>query len=155
VAEEATPHQLLTPDDVLIQATRDTVAGVGTLAADILLVDDDDAVRLTMGAVLEEDGHRVQPASDLATARRLLDDQVFEVLIVDLRLDEDSGLEILKLARQRDPDLVGIVITAYASLESAIEALRGGAFSYLLKPCDLGDLRQAISAGLARRRLIE
>ena len=85
---------------MLIQAVPETAAAVGTLTADILLVDHDEAVRLTMGAVLEEDGHR-------------------------------------------------------ASLESAIEALRGGAFSYLLKPCDLGDLRQAISAGLARRRLIE
>ena len=155
MAEEANPDQLLARDDVLIQAIPDTAAGVSTVTADILLVDDDDAVRLTMSAVLEEDGHRVQTSPDLSTARSLLDDHVFEVLVVDLRLGHDSGLEILRLARQRDPDLVGIVITAYASLESAIEALRGGAFSYLLKPCDVADLRHAISAGLARRRLIE
>jgi signal transduction histidine kinase/ActR/RegA family two-component response regulator len=155
VADEAKPDQLLTPNDVLIQAVPATAAGVSALTADILLVDDDDAVRLTLSAVLEEDGHRVHPAPDLATARSLLDDHVFEVLVVDLRLGKDSGLDILKLARERDPDLVGIIITAYASLESAIEALRGGAFSYLLKPCDLADLRQAISAGLARRRLME
>src|SRR5581483_2714932 len=62
---------------------------------------------------------------------------------------------LLKEALSQDADVVGIVITGYATLESAIEALKGGAFSYLLKPCDLADLRQAIAAGLHRRALAE
>lgn len=150
-------EDLRSQNDLLIQAAaRRSDAGPAKITGDILLVDDDSNVRETLSAVLARDGHRVTAASDLSGALHALDDGHFDLLVVDVRLGgQSSGLDVLKRARTRDANVVGIIITGYATLESAIEALKGGAFSYLLKPCDIADLRQAIAAGLHQRALAE
>ncbi|MBV8083444.1 MAG: response regulator [Chloroflexi bacterium] len=153
MAPEGGDPDLTPARELLIQAASNAETAPAT--ADILLVDDEENVRLTISGVLALDGHHIATAPDMATARELMQDRRFEVLIVDLHIGQDNGLELLREARAREGELVGIVITGYASLESAIEALHGGAFSYLLKPFDVADLRQAIAAGLARRRLAE
>ena len=145
----------LAGSDLLIETTPRPGAGQPAVTGSVLLVDDDEAVRETLGAVVARDGHRVVTAGDLASAVGQLRDGHFDVLVVDLRLGQQDGFAVLREALALDPDVVGIVITGYATLESAIEALKGGAFSYLLKPCDPADLRQAITAGLHRRALVE
>ncbi|HEX6511756.1 MAG TPA: GAF domain-containing protein [Chloroflexota bacterium] len=121
----------------------------------ILVLDDEEGVRLTLQALLEQKGYDVSAAATAAEARRLLDDGGFDLILADLRLDHDeSGVDMLRDALQRDPDLVTIILTAYVSMEAVVEALRGGATNFLAKPCSIPELTEAIERGLEKRTLL-
>src|SRR5579883_2593866 len=121
----------------------------------VLLVDDDESVRVTLGAVLQQKGYHVRQAATVQEARALLEDDDFEVMVADLRLDEGhTGLEMVSEALNRDPDLVTIILTAYVSTTAAVEALRGGATNFLAKPCSVDELSDAIEHGLEKRALL-
>jgi signal transduction histidine kinase/ActR/RegA family two-component response regulator len=135
-------------------ATPPTVSAAPSLPR-LLLVDDEDSVRVTLGAVLEQKGYAVVTAATADDGQAHLQAQAFDVVIADLRLDGGrSGVEIISEALQRDLDMVTIVLTAYASTEAAVEALRGGATNFLPKPCNIQDLTDAINRGLGRRELL-
>jgi len=128
----------------------------------ILIVDDDPAVRQTLARILEREGYVVGAAGNGAQALSLLRQQNYDLLIVDLNMQPVDGLQVLQAARERDPDIVVIILTGYGSLDSAIQALRNGAFDYLLKPARPDTLRQRVAAGwqqrqqaLQRRQLLE
>src|SRR5579883_1385325 len=121
----------------------------------VLLVDDDESVRVTLGAVLQQKGYHVRQAATVQEARALLEDDDFEVMVADLRLDDGhTGLEMVSEALNRDPDLVTIILTAYVSTTAAVEALRGGATNFLAKPCSVDELSDAIEHGLEKRALL-
>ncbi len=119
----------------------------------ILIVDDEESVLLTMQAILERDGYEVVTASKGGAALDLVERDAFDLVLTDLRLDDLDGLSILAEVRRRSPDTVAIMLTGYASMESAVQALREGAYDYLIKPCDVEDLRATVARGLERRRL--
>jgi signal transduction histidine kinase len=119
----------------------------------ILIVDDEESVTYTMQAILEKDGYTVSTATKGVEAVELLRAQTFDILLTDLRLDDLDGLSILAEVRERSPDTVAILLTGYASLESAVKALREGAYDYLFKPCDVEELRATIARGMERRQL--
>lgn len=100
----------------------------------ILVVDDEHAVLVVLQQALEELGCAVECTTDPEQALAHLRDQPCHLLICDKNLPGTSGLDLIARARAHDPDLACILITAYASLESAIESLRLGVFDYLLKP---------------------
>src|SRR5689334_20530753 len=100
----------------------------------ILVVDDEESVAVTMAAILELDGYRVTRTLSGQEAVALIAKDHFDLVLTDLRLDDFDGMDVLAAARQHSPDTVGIVLTGYASLESAVQALRQGAYDYLLKP---------------------
>src|SRR5437868_4495873 len=106
----------------------------------ILVVDDDDAVRVTLGAVLAGERYDVTLASNGPDALSLLRTTEFDVVLTDLRLDHIDGLRILEEVRTRWPDTVSLMLTGYASVDSAIGALRKGAYDYLSKPCSPEEL---------------
>src|SRR5262249_59557388 len=103
----------------------------------ILLVDDDESVLITMQAVLEMDGYRVTPVSKGSQALEEIRRTDFDLVLTDLRLDDLDGISILEELRRRAPETVAILLTGYASLESAVKALRQGAYDYLFQPVDL------------------
>ncbi len=113
--------------------------------ANLLIVDDDVSVSVTLGAVFERENCRVQIGRSLAEMSALLDKAKFDVALVDMRLGEESGLQALAVLQNRQPDCHSIVLTGYASLESAVGALRLHAVDYLNKPCDLDQLKHAVS----------
>lgn len=113
--------------------------------ANLLIVDDDVSVGVTLGAVLERENCRVQISRSLAEMSALLDQAKFDVALVDMRLGEESGLQALAVLQNRQPECHSIVLTGYASLESAVGALRMRAVDYLKKPCDLEQLKHAVS----------
>ena len=121
----------------------------------VLVVEDDESVLVTTRAVLELDGYHVQSATSLADAMRLVDHGVYDAVLTDLRLDGFDGLEILRRLRRRAPDTAGIVLTGFASLESAVDALRQGAYDYLVKPCDVLELRTTVARAIDRSRLAQ
>jgi signal transduction histidine kinase len=106
-----------------------------------------------MGAILEMDGYDVAVATTAADALRRAREFEFDLVLTDLRLDEADGLSIMAEVRRIHPDTVCIILTGYASLESAIKALREGAYDYLIKPCDVEELRAVVARGVERRQL--
>lgn len=123
--------------------------------ARILLVDDEESVLLTLEAVLKKEGYDVTAAGTGTEALKALRDKRFDLLLTDLRIDEVDGLTLLAAAQRRDPETVSILLTGYASLESAVQALRYGAFNYLLKPCNIDEMKLTITRGLEKKRLAE
>ena len=119
----------------------------------ILVVDDEQSVATTIKAILQLDGNEVTAVTSGKDALDLLGRQEFDVVLTDLRLDDLDGIEILRETQKLWPDTVSIMLTGYASLESAVTALRSGAYDYLIKPSDVDELRATVGRGLERRRL--
>lgn len=123
-------------------------------SARVLVVDDEDSVMLTIQSILELDGYAVIGTTTGKAALDLLQTESFNVVLTDLRLENGiDGLDILREAHAASSDSVGIMLTGYASVDSAVHALRAGAYDYLFKPCDVLELRQTVSRGLERSRL--
>lgn len=122
-------------------------------SGNLLVVDDEESVAVTMGAILEMDGYRVAVSTTGADAMEKLHESQFDLVLTDLRLDDADGLSIVSEVCRVQPDTVSIILTGYASLESAIKALREGAYDYLIKPCDVDELRAVVARGIERRQL--
>ena len=101
---------------------------------DVLVVDDEPNIRRTLSLQLQGRGHRVRTAGSVEEAQREVAAQRFDLALVDLRLGTGSGLQLLSWLRAADPALKTVVITAYASIETAVEAMKRGASDYLSKP---------------------
>jgi signal transduction histidine kinase len=119
----------------------------------VLIVDDEESVTVTMAAILEMDGYSVATALRGDHALEQIANETFDLVLTDLRLDDLDGMDVLAAARRKSGETVGIVLTGYASLESAVKALRQGAYDYMLKPADVEELRATVARGIERRRL--
>ncbi len=106
----------------------------------ILIVDDELIMRESLGDWLEQDGYHVEKACSGSEALDLLKNARFDILLLDIKMEGMSGLEVLKQVKESDPDTAIVMITAYASVSTAIEAMKNGACDYLLKPFDPGEL---------------
>jgi NtrC-family two-component system response regulator AlgB len=107
----------------------------------LLLIDDEPTLRRTLRTTLESMGHRTVEAASGAQAVQALHAGQFDLAFLDLRLGRESGLEVLPVLLQAAPTLAVVVITAYASIDTAVEAMRRGAFDYLPKPFTPDQLR--------------
>ena len=114
----------------------------------ILLVEDEAVLRESIRDWLIDVGYEVETAEDGEQAMKTIGEQEFGVLILDLRLPGKDGLEVLREAREKQPSLKGIIITAYPSVDTAIEAIKRGAIDYLPKPFDLNYLEEVIERSL-------
>jgi DNA-binding NtrC family response regulator len=120
----------------------------------ILLVEDEPILLRTLSRTLELSGLDVTVAEDGRSALRLLESgPAFEAVVTDLTLEGAGGMEVLRKAKERDPETGVIVITGYASESSALDALRFGAEDYLAKPFDYSELLLRVSRCLERREL--
>ncbi|MEW6731418.1 MAG: response regulator [Acidobacteriota bacterium] len=119
----------------------------------ILVIDDEENVLLTIAAILEQEGYRVETANSGEQAIEKLTNECFDLVLTDLRMDKVSGINVLDYIHLHTPSTVSIVLTGYASFESAIAALRQSAYDYLIKPCIIEDLKHTVRRGLERRRL--
>ncbi|MCF7838218.1 MAG: response regulator [Candidatus Marinimicrobia bacterium] len=121
--------------------------------ARILLIDDEPLLLRTLTDELEEAGWRVTPCASGPQALRRLKEGLYDLVITDLKLDQINGLEILETARRLERQALVIILTAYGSLDSAVQALRLGAADYLLKPYEAADLQQRVQTCLEQRAL--
>ncbi|WP_448384695.1 sigma-54-dependent transcriptional regulator [Desulfosoma sp.] len=119
----------------------------------ILFVEDDASLRLTQSLYLEQEGFAVVPVSTRAEARRALRDEPFDAVVTDLRLGDAGGLEVLADVRELRPEAETVVITGYGSVESAVEAMKRGAYDYLTKPVDPELLARILRKALERQQL--
>jgi DNA-binding NtrC family response regulator len=115
----------------------------------ILIVDDELIMRESLAGWLERDGHEVVTAASGEEALEKLVDTHYNILLVDIKMDGMSGLEVLKQVKESDPDVAVVMITAYGSISTAIEAMKRGAYDYLLKPFDPNELGVLIDKILA------
>ena len=121
-------------------------------ATKILVVDDEAAIRFFLQETLErEDYHVVTAESAEATLQRG-DIDSFDLALIDLKLKGMDGIALLKALRHKSPNVAVIVLTAHASLDTAVEALRQGAHDYLFKPCKTKELRESVASGLKKRQ---
>ena len=123
-------------------------------AAPILLVEDKDSLRAMLRHALEQQGHSVVEAVDEAEALRLVREARPDLVLSDLRLVTGDGVGVLKGAKDIDPELPVIVMTAYGSIQDAVVAMKEGAMDFLAKPVDPDHLLLLVDRALAQRRLI-
>ena len=131
--------------------------------AHILIVDDETAERVTLGEVLRLESFHVSLAGSGEEALNLLaQGETFDLVILDLRLPGLNGLQVLERLHKLNPETLVILITGYGTLETAIQAMRNGAYDYLLKPCPVEDILATVRRGLSelaqerhRRLLLE
>ena len=121
----------------------------------ILVVDDDDTFRALLAAELRSRGLATTPAESAAAALALVEKEEFEVALIDLRLPDGDGLELMRRVRELSPTTETIVLTGHGTIDTAIEAMRRGAYDYLRKPCPIEELEVTIQKALERRGLIE
>ena len=123
------------------------------MKARILIVDDDDVSCRLFAEVLEGDGHKVQKAHSGEEALDRLRTEAYDLLLVDVRMPGITGLDVSRTMRQEQPELPIIVMTAFGSIETAVEAIHEGAFDYVSKPMNLDELKKIVSRALGQREL--
>jgi len=119
----------------------------------ILIVDDDKAVAKSLNLHIKAAGHQTQLGHSYKEGCKLLQENYFDLLISDLRIGPDSGIDLLTFAKQEQPKMDVIIITAYAAVETAIEAMNKGALDYLIKPLNIDELLLKIKTVANNKRL--
>jgi DNA-binding NtrC family response regulator len=123
------------------------------VSANILVIDDDESMRLGCAQTLVEDGHRVRDASSGMVGLRLAQEESFDLVLLDLNMPGMGGMEVLGKLKEDNPDVVVVLITGYATIESAVEGMRKGAWDYLPKPFTPEMLATVVNKALDRKRL--
>jgi DNA-binding NtrC family response regulator len=119
----------------------------------VLVVEDSEIFRQTIVEILTQEGFTVEEASSGEQALEKLRQTVYDVLVTDLVLPGKSGLEVLRETIDRFPDIVSIIMTGYATVETAVEAMKIGAYDYLVKPFKVIQLSMMIRKRLEEKRL--
>ncbi|NJO83593.1 MAG: response regulator transcription factor [Blastochloris sp.] len=114
----------------------------------LLVVDDEANIRLTLNALLTRAGYAVTMAANGEEAIALMDEHVFHLLLVDLKMPGIDGMQVVAAARERFPHMSILVLTGHGSLETAVEGLHMGIFDYLLKTTDPAQVVERVQAGL-------
>ena len=120
----------------------------------ILVVDDEQIVRESLASWFEEDGYRIGTAASARDALGKLQDETWQIAIIDIKMPGMDGLELQQKIREIDENLVIIIMTAYASVDTAVQALKEGAYDYITKPFDPDDLARIIRNAVEHRRLV-
>src|SRR5262245_57315357 len=141
------------PGGVAPISTRARASDSNEVSMHILLIDDDRGLRKSLRLALEMMQHHVSEASDGTQAQALVSHTTFDVAFLDLRLGREQGLDVLPALLGLAPGLAIVVVTAYATIETAVEAMRRGAFDYLPKPFTPNQLRMILDRVTGIRRL--
>jgi len=119
----------------------------------LLIVDDEKVALKNLEHVMKKEGYEVTATQSGANALAYLEKQPFDVVLTDLRMEKVDGMQILKKCRDSFPDTEVVLITGYATLESAVDAMKHGAFYYIAKPFRLDEVRKVVSEALEKTRL--
>jgi two-component system response regulator HydG len=124
-----------------------------TIAPNILVIDDEQTMRDSCVQILSRDGHTVKVAEDGATGLEMMRTEVFDLIILDLKMPGLSGMEVLRTVHENDPSAIVVVITGYGTVESAVEAMKAGAYDFVSKPFTPERLRAIVKRAIERKRL--
>lgn len=120
----------------------------------ILIVDDEDGMRRLLSRVLTREGYDTVAVGSGAEALRLVANERFDLVVTDIKMPEMDGLQLLEELKEYQPSLLVIVITAYGTIENAVQALRSGAYDYIAKPFENDEIRLTVAKALERDRLL-
>jgi DNA-binding NtrC family response regulator len=120
----------------------------------ILVVDDEPVVRESLRDWFSHGDYPIEMAADGPEAMKMMKESRWDILLTDVKMPGMDGLELQQQARNIDPDITVIIMTAYASVDSATKAIREGAYDYVTKPLDPEDLQQIIDRAAERRQLL-
>lgn len=123
------------------------------MKAKILIVDDDAAHRKMLTAVLSNEGYDVYEAADGKKAVSAIDESFYDLIIMDIKMKEMDGIEALKQIKQLSPQIPIVMMTAFSSVDTAVDALKSGAFDYLTKPIDIEEVKIIVKKTIKYRRL--
>lgn len=121
--------------------------------ADILIVDDNVEMRETLNDILIEDGYKITGVGTVNLGKEELEKKFYNIALIDLKLPDGSGLEILKEIKEKNKETLAIIFTGFASIESSVYALNEGAFAYVQKPLNIDELKIAIKKALEMQKL--
>ncbi|HBR17737.1 MAG: Fis family transcriptional regulator [Deltaproteobacteria bacterium RIFCSPLOWO2_12_FULL_43_16] len=119
----------------------------------ILIVDDEKSIRDFLEIMLKKEGYRVSSASGGEDAMRLFNNSSYDLVISDVRMKGMGGVELLKNIKETSPETIVLIVTAYASVDTAIDAMKAGAYDYLTKPFKIDEVKYIIKNALDRKRL--
>ena len=119
----------------------------------ILIVDDEKSILDLLSVVFKKEGYGVKTASSGAKAREILEKEPVDLVITDIKMPQTSGMDVLKFAKDLNPETPVILITAYGSIKQAIDALKAGALDYVVKPFDVEELKILVARGLEKLHL--
>src|SRR5512141_3478572 len=122
--------------------------------ATVLILDDEPVIREVLGSVLAKAGHATREAATAAEGLARLEKEPVDLLLLDLMLPDKPGLEVLVEVRSRHPEIPVVVVTPSSSVESAITAMREGAFHYIPKPFRNEEVVHVVKQALEKRRLV-
>jgi len=120
----------------------------------ILVIDDDESMRDSCTQILTKDGFQAEIAKDGSSGLEKIKETKPDLVLIDLKMPGINGLEVLEKTKEIDPNIIAVVITGYATVESAVEAMKKEAYDFLPKPFTPDELRIIIKRGLERRKLI-
>ena len=127
-----------------MSATTEVAAATARSTSRVLVVDDERSIRELLSIVLQREGYDVLLAETGVSAIQMLERESVDLLISDIKMPDMSGVDVLRAAKRVDQDILAIMITAFASTDTAVEAMRLGACDYLSKPFDVDLLRMKV-----------
>lgn len=119
----------------------------------LLIVEDEETLCQSLKRVLEREGHTVDTLSNAESAHESFKEGFYDVIITDIILPGMTGIELLKRIKEKLPEQIVVIMTAYASLETAVEALRYGAYDYVVKPVMHEEIKQIVKNALMQMAL--
>ena len=119
----------------------------------VLIVDDDKSIAEVLEGLISDNERTVHVCHDGVTALERIEKHPYDLILVDLIMPKVGGLDILKYAKKINPEIMVVILTGYASLESAIEAIREGAYDYIRKPCKLEEIQIVVDNAIEKIRL--
>src|SRR2546428_1624855 len=125
------------------------------MSAQLLVIDDDAVTRELLTEVLQSEGYRVAACDSGPRALERAASERFDLAVTDVRMPEMDGIAVTRALKARDPSIQVIVMTAFGSVETAVEAIRHGAFDYVSKPMNLDEIKSTVRRALDERRLAQ
>ncbi|MCJ7831050.1 MAG: response regulator, partial [Dehalococcoidia bacterium] len=119
----------------------------------VLIVDDEEQMRELLAKVLEKNGYQVTTAGDGGQALALLEKEPMDLVVTDVRMPGLDGMEALKAIKELNPEIVVIIMTAFGSIDQAVQAVKEGAYDYINKPFKIDEMLLTIRKALEERRL--
>jgi len=123
--------------------------------ASVLVADDERSMRELLEILLAKEGHEVTSAGDARTAIRRAEQGDVDLVVCDLRLGEDSGIDVLRAVKESAPQTEVVMVTAFATAENAIQAMKLGAYDYVLKPFKVEEMKLVVAKALEHRALVQ
>ena len=122
--------------------------------ADILIIDDEKAIRKTLSEILSFEGYKIEEASDGEEGLKKFKEKNYDVVLCDIKMPKLDGIEFLQKASEKNPDVPVIIISGHGNIDTAVEAVKKGAYDYISKPPDLNRLLITIRNAMERNSLV-